>query len=201
MKPTHVLAVVSLGVALLATGCDSGISASQSGSQDLTEKIAAHATNPAAGGVAYPYDDMAAGHWMEERMLAEHLKRQANPKAQRYIILIAQTGQIIGQWPIQGMMFDPNSQMTTPKMVTCNPHYTNGSDCGAVVDAPGDNGTYGPEAGVAAFFTTAGVEIQIGKGVTPVESDAPLDLTTKPILTINENATPSVNGGGVHVGR
>jgi hypothetical protein len=199
MTRVPLLAAVGAAVVLTLTACTSGTSASLNSSQDLTEKIAAHATNPALGGVAYPYDEMAAGGWLEEKMLAEHLKRQANPKAQRYVVLVAMTGQIVGQWPIQGMMFDPNAQMTTPKIATCTPH-TGGGGCGAVVDAPGDNGTYGPEACNVAFFTTSGVQIKVCPGLTPIESDAPLDLTTKPILTISENATPSVNGGGVHIG-
>lgn len=184
------------------TACSSGVSTSQKTSQGLTEQIAASATNPANGGVAYPLSDMQAGGWREEQMLAEHLKRQASPKTQRWIVVTTQMGQIFGQWPIQGMVFDPNSQMTAPKIATCTPNTSSAQvGCGAVVDAPGDNGTYGPEAGSAAFFTTTGVEIQVPAGAIWFESDAPLNLTQPPLISYNENATPSYNGGGVHIGK
>lgn len=192
------------GIALVAsaTACNSGVSTSQRTSQGLTEQIAASATDPSKGGVAYPLSDMQAGGWREEQMLAEHLRRQASPKTQRWIVIAAQMGQIFGQWPIQGMVFDPNSQMTAPKIATCTPNTSDSQvGCGAVVDAPGDNGTYGPEAGCASFFTTTGVEIQVPCGMIWFESDAPLNLTQPPIIAFNENATPSYNGGGVHIGK
>jgi hypothetical protein len=199
---TRRIAIGLTGVALAlgSVACTSGVSSSQSSSQSLTEKIAASATDPGKGGVAYPYDDMAQGGWREEQMLAEHLKRQASPKTQRWIVVTTQMGQILGQWPIQGMVFDPNSQMTAPKIATCTPN-TGGGGCGAVVDAPGDNGTYGPEAGSAAFYTTTGVEIQMPAGAIWFESDAPLGLTQAPLITYNANSTPSFNGGGVHIGQ
>lgn len=190
------LAVGLSAVVMTLAGCDTTPS-SQDVSQSLTEKIAQSATNPAAGGVAYPYDEMAAGGWMEEKMLREHLVRQANPHAIRYVIVTTQMGQIMGQWPIQGMVVDPNSQMTTTKMIN---HCGGCSSSGAVTDAPGDNGTYGPEAGAAFFFTTSGAEIQIPKSAMWFESDVPLNLTSQPLLTYNQNAVPAVNGGGVHMG-
>lgn len=186
------LAFAGVGVLLACTAesCSSQPN-SQSASQQQTDQYQKSATDA----VPYPLSDMQSGGWTERRMLKEHLERQNNAKALRYIVLMTQQGQVIAQYPVQGMVFDPNSQMTTAQRVNdC------GAQCGAVTDAPGDNGTWGPEAGSAAFFTTSGVEIQIPAGVWWVESDAPLNLTTKPIITYDASAQPSVSAGGVKVG-
>lgn len=188
-------AVVAVGLTV-AAGC-SGPPASQAKSQSLTEQISSAATDPAQGGVAYPLAEMKSGGWMEEKMLAEHLRRQANPNATRYITLVTQMGQVMGSYPMQGMVFDPNAQMTTQDLIN---YCQNCSSSGQVTRAPGDNGTYGPEAGAAAFFTTSGAEIQIPVGMIWVESDVPLGLTTAPLLTYNQSAQPTVNGGGVRMG-
>jgi len=139
---------------------------------------------------------MAAGKWLERQMLVEHLKRQNNKAASRWIIIMNQQGQPITQFAIQGMAFSPDSQLTTSQLINgCV-----GTNCGpAVTDAPGDNGTYGPEPGNVAFYTTSGVEIQLGKQVPWIESDAPIDLPTKPLITMDANAKPSV--GNTKVGQ
>lgn len=191
-----VIAMVLAAFAMLVAACDYGEPTSQETSQDLSEKIAKAATDPAQGGVSYPFGEMQAGGWREEQMLAEHLKRQASPSSQRYVVFLTQQGQLVTQFAIQGMVFDPNSQMTTTQMV--NRHYTGNE--GVVTNAPGDNGTYGPEAGAAAFFTTSGVEIQVPKGMIWIESDSPLGITSTPLVTYNINAVPTYNGGGVHIG-
>lgn len=186
------LAFGAIGVLLATTAGACGPDSSQTTSQNLTNDY----TNAATGTVPYPLSDMKAGGWTERKALAEHLKRQNNSKALRYIVLMTQQGQVIAQYPVQGLVFDPNSQMTTSQVVNgCG-----SSSCGAVTDAAGDNGTWGPEAGSAAFFTTSGVEIQIPASVWWVESDAPLNLTTKPLITYDASATPSVSAGGVSVG-
>jgi len=185
--------------ALSLAGCEYG-SSTQNQSQALTEEIEKDATDPARGGVAYPLAEMQAGGWLEEKMLREHLIREASPKTQRWIVVVSQQGQLLGQWPIQGVAFHPDSQMTTPKIATCTPN-SGGGGCGAVVDAPGDNGTYGPEAGILDFFTTTGVEVKIGGWPTWFQSDAPLGLSQPPVITYNVNSVPSFSGGGVHVGQ
>lgn len=193
------IAVGVLGVTLFGVTACTQVSPSQNASQGLTEQIAHDSTDQASGGVAYPLDEMKAGGWLEMKMLREHLVREASPKSQRWIVVFSQQGQLLGQWAIQGVAFDPNSQMTTPKIATCTPN-TGGGGCGAVVDAPGDNGTYGPEAGILDFFTSTGVEVKIGGSPIWFQSDAPLGLTQPPVINYNANAVPSFNGGGVKIG-
>lgn len=200
MKKRYVAGIGALMLAAIGlAGCGSMASPAQQNSQNMTERIAAASTDPNQGGVAFPFDALVQGGFLEDKMLREHTERQANPATHRWVVVVTQMGQVFGQWPIQGMVFDPNSQMTATKIVTCNPRVTS-SNCDAVVDAPGDNGTYGPEAGSAAFFTTSGVEIQVPHGMLWFESDAPLNITGQPMVTLNANATPSYNAGGVHVG-
>lgn len=191
---TKKLALALTGTSVLiacTAGCDQTTS-SQASSQSLTNDY----TNAATSQVPYPLGDMKSGGWTERQMLKEHLERQNNPKALRYITFLTQQGQVVATYPVQGMVFDPNSQMTTSQIVNgCG-----SNSCGAVTDAAGDNGTWGPEAGSAAFFTTSGVEIQVPASMTWIESDAPLNLTTKPLITYDASAAPSVSAGGVKVG-
>jgi len=182
--------------ALLATGvfiftgadsCDS-TPTSQNAAQKVTEAY----SQAAQDAVPYPLDEMKKGGWTERRLLAEHLKRQNDPKGLRYIVVMTQQGQVIASYPIQGMVFHPDSAMTNSQTISWS---SNGGS--GVVEAPGDNGTWGPEAGAAAFFTTGGVEIQLPASAVWIESDAPLGITDKPLVTYNVNDKPSVDKGGL----
>lgn len=184
------LAGVGVLIACTAESCSSNTS-----SQDTSQHLTNDYTNAATSQVPYPLNDMKAGGWTERQMLKEHLERQNNPKALRYITFLTQQGQVVATYPVQGLVFDPNSQMTTSQVVNGY-----GSSGGGVTQAAGDNGTWGPEAGSAAFFTTSGVEIQVPASMTWIESDAPLNLTTKPLITYDASAAPSVSAGGVKVG-
>lgn len=190
---TRRLALAFTGITVLFA-CTAESCSSQS-SQDTSQKLTDDYTKAATSQVPYPLDDMKSGGWTERHMLKEHLERQNNPKALRYITFLTQQGQVVATYPVQGMVFDPNSQMTTSQVLNCQ-----GGSCGAVTQAAGDNGTWGPEAGSAAFFTTSGVEIQVPASMTWIESDAPLNLTTKPLITYDASAAPSVSAGGVKVG-
>lgn len=182
--------IVGLVLAVfIGTSAESCSSTAHQASQDITNKVG----DASSKAVQYPYDEMVAGKWLERQMLREHLLRQNNKAASRWIIVMNQLGQPITQFAIQGMAFSPDSQMTTSNLI--NSDYTNSP----VTDAPGDNGTYGPEPGNVAFYTTSGVEIQLGKQVPWIETDAPIDLPTKPLLTMDVNAKPSV--GNTKVGQ
>lgn len=188
------LTLAFAGVAVLIA-CTAESCSPNTAAQDSSQKLTNDYTNAATSQVPYPLDDMKSGGWTERQMLKEHLERQNNPKALRYITFLTQQGQVVATYPVQGLVFDPNSQMTTSQVVNGY-----GSGSGGVTDAAGDNGTWGPEAGSAAFFTTSGVEIQVPASMTWIESDAPLNLTTKPLITYDASAAPSVSAGGVKVG-
>lgn len=194
-KRTAIAATAIAAVGILVAGCDSSGPSAQQQAEQTTNTY----QQAAQQHVPYPLAQMKAGGWTERGLLSEHLKRQNDPKALRYIVWLSQQGQVIAQWPIQGMVFDPNSQLTNSQTVNDCPN-GGSTACGVVTDAPGDNGTWGPEAGAAAFFTTSGVEIQLPASAIWVESDSPLNITTQPLITYNVNSQPSVNYGGVKVG-
>jgi hypothetical protein len=176
------------------TACTSN----QDSTQQAAQKVTTSYQQAATAAVPYPLAKMTAGGWSERKELTEHLLRQNDPKSLRYVVMLSQQGQPIAQWPIQGMVFDPNSQLTNSQTVSGCPG--DNSACGIATTSPGDNGTWGPEAGSAAFFTTAGVEIQLPPAAIWIEADAPLNITTTPVVTYNVTDKPSVNHGGVKVG-
>ena len=191
-RAAAVSAVLVAG-ALLA-GCTGNTDNAQRAAQNTTETLSTTAQHA----VPYPLPQMQAGGFLERTELKEHLLRQNDKNALRYIVLMTQMGQVIAQYSLAGMVFDPNSQLTNTQSIE-NGSFNSATYSG-VVDAPGDNGTWGPEAGSAAFYTTANVEIQIPQGVAWIESDSPLNITTTPLVTLNANATPSTNHGGAPAG-
>jgi hypothetical protein len=193
------IAAIGASTALVLAGCTaSSTDSAQMESQQTTEAY----QEASQKAVPYPLAQMNSGGWLERQSLKEHLLRQNDPNAIRYIVLLTNQGQVIAQYTIKGMVFDPNSQMTNDNQLVSG--WSGGSSntyYNEVVNAPGDNGTWGPEAGNAAFFTAQGVEIQVPIGVSWVESDAPLDLKSTPLITLNADAKPSVDHGGAPGGK
>lgn len=137
---TRRLALAFTGVAVLIA-CTAGACDTHPDSQSASQSLTNNYTNSATNAVKYPLNDMEAGGWTERQMLKEHLERQNNAKALRYITFLTQQGQVVATYPVQGMVFDPNSQMTTSQIVNgCN---SSSNGCGAVTQAAGDNGTWG----------------------------------------------------------
>lgn len=187
-RKTSIVALAVTGVFIFASAESCDQNAAQTQAQQTTDAYQQAATQT----VPYPLDKMKEGGWTERKLLQEHLLRQNNPSGVRYIAWLSQQGQLLGQWPIRGMAFSPDSQLTNSQSINgCS------SGCAAVTDAPGDNGTWGPEAGSVAFFTTAGTEIQLPASAIWVESDSPLNLTDKPLITYNVTDKPSVDAGGL----
>lgn len=199
MKSRKVKAILggtaTVGLVIALTGCTANSNdSSQANSQNTSDWIG----NTAQSAVPYPKTAMQASGWTERQELTENLERQSNKNAVKYVDLITQQGQIIATYPIQGMVFDPNSQLTNSQNIDTG--YSNSNLYDGVVDSVGDNGTWGPEAGSAAFFTTSGVEVIVPTGLLWIESDAPLNITSTPIISYNENETPSSSyGNGVKV--
>ena len=180
------LAAILMAALIALSGCDIGGPSAQDKSQKVTEDYQA----AAEAAVPYPLDEVKKGGFLERTLLAENLLRQNNKNRIAYVTLLNTLGQPVEQFTIQGMVFSLNSQMTTSQIVNgC------GSACGAVTTASGDNGTWGPEPDGIGFFDTNGVEHKWNG--TYLESDAPDNLTTKPLITYDVNSAPSVNAGRV----
>lgn len=197
-KILGVVATAAVSTLVLAGCSASSTDSAQMESQQTTEQY----QEASQKAVPYPLPQMKAGGWLERQSLKEHLLRQNDPNAIRYIVLMTSQGQVIGQYTIKGMVFDPNSQMTNDNQLVSG--WSGGSSntyYNEVVNAPGDNGTWGPEAGNAAFFTAQNVEIQVPVGMNWIESDSPLNITSTPLVTLNANAKPSVDHGGAPGGK
>lgn len=188
---TLVIAATGLGAFVAIAACTPSDSA-LSNSQNITNEY----TNAAQSKVPYPLDEMKSGGWTERKLLRENLLRQNDPNAIHYVVLMSNQGQVLANWTIKGMVFDPNSQMTNAQTIgwnVNNANYANG-----VLDSAGDNGTWGPEAFCYAFFTTSNNEIKLPcNGGIPIESDTPLNFVDKPLITYNVTDKPSVDKGGL----
>jgi len=186
------LAVIGIILGATAGACGGGSSSGQKkDQQNLSD-----ARKSAQAAVPYPLADLKRGGWLERRLLRENLERENDPNRLAYAVLLNMQGNPVMQWPIKGRIFDLNSQMTTTNITECH----NGCSSPVVLEAMGDNGTFGDEPHMVGFFTTSGVEIKvpIGGATTLIESDAPVHFTTKPVITYNENDRPSVDHGGVN---
>jgi len=190
-KVGTVAALAVIGIVLGSTAGACSSDSKKSGQEKDTQTLSA-VRKAAQTAVPYPLADVRRGGFLERRLLKENLLRQNDPKRLAYVTLLTDQVQIVATYPIQGMVFNLNSQLTTTQQAE-----RHGSDGGGTValDSIGDNGTFGPEPHAIGFFTTNGVEIKWSG--TYIESDAPLDLKSKPLLTYNVNQSPSVNHGGV----
>lgn len=184
-----VLAAIGIMIGVTAGAC-SGDDKKSGAAKDKETLSGVRAAAQTA--VPYPFAQMKSGGFLERKLLTENLLRQNDTNRVAYVVLLSQQGQPITQYTIQGMVFSLNSQLTQT-----NQSEKHGSDSSGtvVVDSVGDNGTFGPEPDGIGFFTTSGVEVK-WNGLY-IESDAPLDIKTKPLVTYNVNDKPSVDKGGV----
>lgn len=116
--------------------------------------------------VPYPVDQLKDS--LERRNLKERLLRTNRPDVLGYVYLMS-FGKIIGYYTIKGKVSSTQSQMTTDQLaVAC--HYQNA----CVVNAPGDDGSYGPNEEGIFFFTTEGAFVTTS--LDYIWSDVPLPL-------------------------
>ncbi len=126
-----------------------------------------------------------------------------NPNRIGYVYVYSASGTLLTFYTIKGKVSSTTSQLTETQDVTEDSGcitgagdgngYTTGA-CDNVVDSIGDDGTYGGEEGGPQgvfFFTTSGALIELGGNTTWFYSDAPLDLTTKPVVVYNNQAPTS----------
>jgi hypothetical protein len=121
--------------------------------------------------VPYPYSGAAPSDPLERENLAARLKMYNSAGDTNYVYLFAWGSPTpIGYYVIKGKVSSTGSQMTASQ-ITSNC----GSQGGCVLDAIGDDGSYGPEEGGANgvfFFTASG---------TLVETDQPFVVSSAPI--------------------
>jgi len=135
--------------------------------------------------VPYPLDAMRDS--IERRNLKERLLRFNKPDKIGYVYLLSDVGSVVAFYTIKGKISSTQSQLTSSEILRdgC------GRDkyCGVAVEAPGDDGSYGPNEDGIFFFTTEGVLVQWSGRF--LYADAPLKVTSAPILVADQNAKPT----------
>jgi hypothetical protein len=176
------VAAAALLVVISLAACEKSDSNAQTRGQDQTEQ----AFNQQETAVPYPVDQLKDS--LERRNLKEHLLRYNNPSKISYIYLLADTGGIYTFFTIKGKVSSNQSQMTTENLIVRR--CWSGNCESAVVNAPGDDGSYGPNEDGIFFFTTDGVLITWnGKYLL---SDAPLKVNAaNMVLTYTDGSKPT----------
>lgn len=178
------LILLFLPFVLIAASCSGeGEASTQEKSQNITEEY----SQAAEKAVLYPLEEMKEGGWLERMNLRERHIRYSDPNKISYIYLFSDQGQLMANYTVKGKVSNTSSQMTiaTQLVDSC------GSGCKSLIgiEAPMDDGTWGPSEDAIFFFTTDGVMIQWpGEYVL---ADAPLDLTTQPVLVYNTGSSPT----------
>jgi hypothetical protein len=158
----------ALLLALGLTSCSSGTS---SGAQQQGQQQTEIAFGQQSAAVPYPVSQLRDS--LERRNVRERLLRQNNPNAIGYVYLLGDTGTYIGYYVIKGKVSSTQSQMTTDQLATWTCKANDGCSP-VVVDAPGDDGSYGANEAGVYFFTVEGV--MVTTDMRYIVSDAPLKV-------------------------
>lgn len=154
--------------AMLAVGtlaaCDDGKPTAQKQGQAQTEQ--AYAQQSAA--VPYPVDQLKDS--LERRNIRERLLRTNKPNAIGYVYVMS-FGKIIGYYTVKGKVSSTQSQMTTDQL-----EIDHGSYGQSVVNAPGDDGSYGANEPGIFFFTTEGAMVETNLDYIVADQPLPIDV-------------------------
>jgi len=109
----------------------------------------------------------------ECRNLQKKKDRDNDPNRITYVYLLSWTGEFIGYYTAKGKVSSNQSQMAPSDagVRICN---WNSSDCYALGEAPGDDGSFGPNEDGIFFFTTDDTKIT-WNGLYQ-QSDKPLNI-------------------------
>jgi hypothetical protein len=91
--------------------------------------------------------------------LKKKFQRDNDPNRITYVYLLSWTGEFIGYYVAKGKVSSNQSQMgpMDQSMKICN--YASTAECYAVVEAPGDDGSFGPNEDGIFFFTADDTKI------------------------------------------
>lgn len=160
---------VSAVILLSASSCDE--SASKPTAQQAGQAQTETAFRQQSAAVPYPATQLKDS--IERRNLRERLLRDNNPARLQYVYLLGDTGTYLGYYAIKGKVSSTQSQMTTDQLdINHADSYGNGH---SVVNAPGDDGSYGANEAGIFFFTTEGV--MVTTDMRYIVSDAPLAVS------------------------
>ncbi len=169
------LTIISIISVVLLTGCtvEEGKPSAQDKGQKQTEK----AFTQQSSAVEYPVDLLKDS--LERRNLRERLLRTNKPSAISYLYVFS-FGKPIGYYTVKGKVSSTQSQMTTDQLITCRKDKY--GDCMGyegdeyhVVNAPGDDGSYGANEAGVFFFTTEGA--MVTTSLDYIVSDQPINIS------------------------
>ena len=175
-----------IAIMAFATAC-SDAGPKKGSTQEQTQQVTEEYSQAAIKAVPYPLEAMKAGGWLERKNISERLQRYADPNKLSYIYLFSQQGQLMANYTVKGKVSNASSQLTTATQVIDGCGHD--SYCAFGIEAPMDDGTWGPSEDAIFFFTTDGVMVQ-WSGLY-VLADAPLDMTSKPLLVYTEGSKPT----------
>lgn len=165
-----IVAVVTAAVLVVGLAACTGSTKEtpQSQGQAQTEQ----AFNQQSKAVPYPVDQLKDS--LERRNIRAKLLQENKPDAVGYVYLQS-FGKVLGYYVIKGKVSSNNSAMTTDNLVVdgCN---RSGEDCPVVVNAPGDDGSYGPNEEGVFFFTTEGALIKTNLDYVYSTQPIPFDV-------------------------
>lgn len=152
--------------------CDDGTPTSNP--QKDGQKLTAQAYAQQAAAVPYPVSQLTDS--LERRNVRERLLRTNKPNATGYVYLLSMTGGYIGYYVVKGKVSSTQSQMTADQLIQpCSQGGDSGSgNCAAVVNAPGDDGSYGANEPGIYFFTSDGT--MVTTSMPFIVSDQPLPV-------------------------
>jgi hypothetical protein len=160
--------IAALTLAALAAvsvaACDDGKPTAQSQGQAQTEQ----AYKQQSSAVPYPADQLKDS--LERRNIRERLLRTNKPNAIGYVYVMS-FGKIIGYYTIKGKVSSTQSQMTTDEF-----EIDHGSYGQSVVNAPGDDGSYGANEPGVFFFTTEGAMVETNLDYIVADQPLPVDV-------------------------
>lgn len=164
------LAAGVLAMASLTACMDEGPKANTAQGEGQKETETAFKQQSAA--VPYPVAQLKDS--TERRNIRERLLRTNKKDLLGYVYLM-NFGEVVGYYTIKGKVSSTQSQMTTDSLVIDG--CPGGSDgrCPTVVNAPGDDGSYGDNENGIFFFTTEGAYVTTDLNYLYADQPLPID--------------------------
>ena len=167
IRKKKIAAIITASALALVTltACSETTDGAQEQGQQQTEEAYAQQSQ------AVPYPKEQLKDSLERRNLKERLLRTNKPNQIGYIYLMS-FGKIIGYHVIKGKVSSTQSQMTTDNLIVWK---CNAGNCSHnVVNAPGDDGSYGANEPGIFYFLTNGT--MVTTSLDYLYSDQPLPV-------------------------
>lgn len=191
MKMNKKISAALVSAAIVGLGLTACGASSQPNSTDKAQSITEQVSKQLSAAEPYPLSQMKDSS--ELANLRERLLRMNDPNKIGYLYELSQNGQIIASFTVKGKVSSTGSQILNTNYAYTPCPSCSGGGPATTVDSMGDDGSYGPEEGGIFFFTTSGALVE-WNGLFQY-SDAPVDITSKPLITMDANAKPTSTAG------